>query len=219
MTTLQELVEQDLGMTEKTASRLDTSSEDASLQKLAAQIGLDLSWDKTAAEEESSFPPKKEEEKEEEEEEEEEQKEEEGEKTSSIGLGLDGLYDTFFPEDGLGSVKVANQEKLAAEYQEYLGGRSFEKFASRWDRRIEKLAVDMSTGTLHEEAEVPQQLDNNRADNAEQAIDTTPQVTDEVSKLDDERTIGDYENVQHSQMKTAAAAAMRKAALLAQLED
>jgi len=215
MTTLQQLVEEDLGMTEKTAAQVNAAGEDASLEKLASAIGLDLDFEeKTAADgEEASFPPKKEEEEEEEGEEKEEEGEEE--KTSSADLGLEGLFGDFFPEDSLGEVKVASEEKLAADYQEYLGACSFDKFAERWDKRIEKIATDMSTGTLHEEAEVPQQLENNRAPAAEQAIDTTPQVTDEVKKEDDERTVGDYDHVQHNQMKTAA---MRKAALLAQLE-
>lgn len=206
MPSLQELMEMGgFGETEKIAS--DNSSED--LDRIAAELGL---FDKVAEEHEEK-------------ESEEEEKEEEEKKSSPSNLS--NLYDELFPEDSMLSKTAEEQEKIA--YEESLGARAYDLMAARWDKRIEKLAAEVLTGGAtisaptapehdgnpHEDPTIPQAQKTNKPANSKEKIDTTPSYTDEVKKTNDARTVGDYQQ-KHAAVKQAA---VRKAFLLAQLED
>ena len=208
MSTLQELLEQDMGLGEtvKTAS----VSSDDELDRLAAALGLGL--DKEA--------------KEEEEEEEEEEEDKKVDKKASVGL--DGMYNRLFPEDALMSKTAEEQEKIA--YEQDLGGRAFDYYATRFDRRIEKLAADMLTGgatisaataadpegNVHKDPTIPQATKDNRPADAGQPSSIAQGVINELPKGDEPKTVG------HVEMRKAALimdAALRKQWLLTQLEN
>ena len=209
MPTLQELMEKDFGIGDQVKTASVNSSDD--LDSLAAALGFDFG--KTGEEEGSK------------EDEKEDEKEDKEEKEASVSLG--GLYNELFPEDGMLSKTAEEQEKIA--YEQNLGARAYDAFASRWDRRVEKLAADVLSGSAtvsgstaadhdgnpHGDTTPPQAQKSNKPANASDKIDTSPVITDEVKALNDKRTVGDYEQ------KSAAikSAALRKAWLLSQLDD
>lgn len=200
MATLQEMLEQDFGVgaTEKVASVNSTDEID----KLAEELGL---FEKSAEEKE-------------------EMKEEKEEKKASVE-GLDSLYASLFPEDVQLS-KTATQEKVA--YEQKLGALAYDHMAARWDARVEKLAAEVLSGGAtisastaaehdgnpHKDPTIPQAQKTNRPADAGSKIDTSPVVTDEIKKMNDARTVGDYQQ-KHAAIKEAA---RRKAYLLSQLE-
>ena len=124
------------------------------------------------------------------------------EKTAGVSH-MDSLYNQLFPEDAFS--KTASEEKVA---EEVLGARAYDYFANRMDQRILKLAED----SISQDSEPTQQLENNKPEYADEAIDTDPEYTDEVDKGDDERVVGHYED-REGEMQVKAAA-MRKAILL-----
>lgn len=199
MPTLQEMVEMDLGAegVEKQASDNSHTTNDPEINKIAESLGM---FGDDGAEQQQ-------------------------EKTAG-DQGMDSLYNELFPEDVELTKEASELEKEAAE--EALGERSFDYFADRFDKRIEKLAADSLTGGAtisspvangaeenpHEESKPGQTLPDNKPADAKQKIDSTkPEYTDEVTKLDDERTVGDYEQ------KSAMDLAVRKMLLMSQLED
>lgn len=208
MPTLQELMEKDFGVGEsvKTASVNETDD----LDRLANALGLDFG---KTAEEEGSEEDKK------------EDKEEKEEKEASVSLG--GLFQELFPEDDMLSKTAEEQEKVA--YEQNLGAMAYDAFAARWDRRLEKLAADVLSGSAtvggstapehdgnpHEDTTPPQAQKSNKPANASDKIDTSPVITDEVSAKNEAKTVG------HFEQKSAAVkqAALRKAWLLSQMED
>jgi hypothetical protein len=205
MPTLQELIETNLGFgEEKTASVADSSDE---LDRLAEELGL---FDKVAGEDKEVK----------------EEKEEEEEKKASAGE-LDSLYESLFPEDGMLSKTAEEEEKIA--YEQELGARAYDYMTARWDARIEKLAAEVLSGGAtisastaaehdgnpHKDPTIAQAQKTNRPANASDKIDTTPVYTDEVKKMNDARTVGDYEQ-KHAAVKQAA---LRKAFILSSLED
>jgi len=197
MPTLRELVEQDLGAisaSEKTASDNSFVSNDPEIEKIASSLGLfgDEDYQKH-------------------------------EKTAG-DKSMDSLYNQFFPEDSVLEKEASEIEKEAAE--EALGARSFDYFADRFDRRVEKMAAELSgdatvsspagtsDGNPHGDSQPAQAQKNNRPADASDAIDSTdPEYTDEVTKTNDKRTVGDYEQ------KSAMDRAVRKMLLMSQLED
>lgn len=207
MPSLKDLLEGDFGVEQvKTASA--GSSE---IDELAARYGFDFA--KTASEHED-----------EESEEKEEKEEHFADKKASAGLSA--YFSEIFPEDDDLSKTAEELEKVA--YEENLGARAYDHFAARWDRRIEKIAshvlsgssgVCAPTGADHdgnahtEDLTIPQANETNRPRNAGEKIDTTPSYTDEIHSHDDARTIG------HLEQKHAEDLAMRKALILSQLED
>lgn len=206
MPTLQELLEKDFGVESEVKTASAPASEE--IDRLAAALGLD-------------FEVKQAEEKEEEEEDKEEDK---GEKKASAGLG--NLFNQLFPEDEILSKTAEEQEKIA--YEQHLGAMAYDAFAERWDRRIEKLAAELTGGATisastaaehdgnpHEDVTPPQSQKTNKPANAKEKIDTAPVVTDEVSAKNDARTVGHYEQ-KHAAVKQAA---LRKAFLLSMLEN
>lgn len=192
--------------TVKTAGVVD----EAELDRYAAELGLDFG--KEASEKEDSEEDKKEDKKEE-------------EKKASAVSGLDSIYNSLFPEDVVLS-KTAEELKVA-EAEEYLGARAFDHFAARFDRRLEKIAAELSgsasvsaptgadaTGNVHKGYTVPQASQTNKPAGASQKIDTTPVVTDEVKAKNEAKTVGHFEQKRAMVMD----AAMRKHFLLSQLE-
>lgn len=209
MATLQEILEQDMGLgaTVKTASAQVNEGDE--LDRLAVALGLDFG--KTAEEDKH-------------EDEESEEKEEKEEKQASDFSG--SLFNRMFPEDEILSKTAEEQEKIA--FEQNLGARSFDYYADRFDRRIEKLAADMLTGgatisaptaadpegNVHKDPTIPQATKDNRPENAGNRIDPTPQITDEVTGRNESKTVG------HVEQKHAAImdAALRKQWLLSQLD-
>lgn len=214
MPTLQELLMDDvLGSTQtKTASVAAPASDDASLEKIAMELGL---WGDSAP---AAAAPASE--------------KVAGATTSEVlaaaaaaqnagepsekVAGFGGLYSSMFPDDTLGGeVKTAEEEKVAAE--EALGARTWDHFAARFDARIEKLAYAALAGSAHKrDVEAPNHLPNNKPqrDAGGGAINTTPSVEDSVKDLHPEGGVGEYEQ-EHADHKTAA---VRKQMLLAMLE-
>ena len=190
MPTLKEMIETDFGVdNEKTAS--DSSSYDPEISKIAESLGL---FDDEDVEEQQ--------------------------KTAGDD-SMDSLYNELFPEDELlyKEAGVSGDEAL----EEALGARSYDYFADQFDRRIEKIAAMMeadaaeasiSDGNPHGDSRPGQTQPDNHPDDADEAIDSTdPEYTDEVTKGDDNRVVGHYEQ------KTAMDLAIRKHLLMSELED
>ena len=216
MPTLKDLLEGDLGASgsTKTASAQPQQEPDG-IDKLAMQLGL--FGDVTETEEKVASDD---EEKEEEKKEDEKKDEGKGEnpfakKEASAAGAMGDLYSTIFGEDDLGETKTAEEVKTAA-YQEALGGRAYDHFAVRFDKRIEKIASDMASGASQDARVFPQTLPTNKGqrDGGGQKIDTTPQVQDQEMKVENSPAV-----VGKEEHKTAMAAAIRKHTLLSPLED
>ena len=184
---IQDLLDNHLGLgteqpqVEKVASQTEASSE---IEKLAKELGIDT--EKTEPESQVQ--------------------------TKEASAMLDSLYDGIFAEDaGLNKAasqeKTAEQEKVAA-YEEKLGARSFDKFASRFDARIEKLAAD---------AEASQALPNNKPADAEKMIGTDGKVTNIVTPQKGAEVVG-QEQAEALPEGAVKAAAYRKMFLLSQME-
>lgn len=218
MATLQELLANSFGdnsTSTKTASAKTQESDDT-LTKLAKELDLDGFFGKVAEEEEAK--------EEKEESKDEEKAEDKKEEEKAAGVSLDGLYGMMFPEDNDIAVKTAEEEKNAAE--EALGARAFDHYATQWDRRIEKLAADAltggatissstaanPTGAVQRDVKPPQsQADNKPSDSSSPVNTKSTSVQDEVSVKNDSSTVG------HFEQKHAAALALSKHLLLAQL--
>jgi len=189
MPTLKELIETDFGVgSEKTASSSETNPE---MQKIAESLGL---FD--------------------------DDEEQDQQKTAGDD-SMDSLYNDLFPEDG--ELYKEAGETDAEGWEEALGARSYDYFADQFDRRVEKLAAMMEADAAeahitddnpHGDSRPAQTQPDNRPDDAGESIDSTdPEYTDEVTKGDDNRTVGHYEQ------KSAMDLAVRKHLLLSELED
>ena len=212
MPTLQDLLG-DFGVSDAQEKTASVSGSDE-IEALAAQYGFDFGKVAEGKEDEGSK-----------EDNEEDDKEDKEEKKASVGL--DSYFNSLFPEDESLSKTAEEMQKVA--YEESLGARAFELFASRFDRRIEKLASDVLTGSatigastapdhegnVHRDLTIPQANKTNRPANASEKIDTTPTYTDEVSAKNTSATVGHFEQ-KHAAMSSLA---MRKAFILSQLED
>ena len=211
MPTLQEMLLNDFGVEQnvKTASASAGSEE---IDALAARYGFDFA--KTASEDKDEDDKGGDKDKE----------EDEDEKKASVGLSA--YFNTLFPEDGDLNKTAEELEKVA--HEENLGARAYDHFASRWDRRIEKIASEVLSGSatiaastaadhdgsVHQDPTIAQAGKTNRPANASDKIDTSPVYTDEIHSKDDARTLG------HLEQKHAAVSdmAMRKALIMSQLE-
>jgi hypothetical protein len=185
------------------------------------RIAEELGFGKYAEEE------KEEEDKEEEKKAEEEEDEEEEEKSEKKASDLTGsLFNQLFPEDADLSKTAEEQEKTA--HEQNVGARSYDVFADRFDRRLEKMAAALTggatisaptaadkDGNAHTGDKTPPQASKtNKAGDAADKIDTDPEYTNELPPKNDERTVGHYE-AKHAAVMDAA---MRKAILLSQLD-
>jgi hypothetical protein len=216
MPTMQELLGTNFGVEDnvKTAS----VENDSELERIANELGFGKFASEDEEEEKTAEGDKEEEEEEEEEEEKEEKK---------ASVSGDSLFDQMFPEDASLSKTAEEQEKMA--YQETLGARAYDIFADRFDRRIEKLASEVTGGATISAATAPdkdgnahtgtdkapsQQSKNDKVDDGASAIDTDPEITNDLPAKNDARTVG------HLEQKHAAvmSAAVRKMLLLSQLE-
>lgn len=186
MPSLQEMLDAELGLggSEKVAS-----AQDDDIQSLALAAGL---FTKEASEGE---------------EDEEEKKDEEKEEKKASDFGMASLFDSMFPEDVLSETKTA-AEKEAAAYEDRLGARSYDYFASRFDQRIEKMAAE----ALSADSEPPQQLENNKA-NTNKKIDTgSTSVQNEVKAHNDASTVGHFEQKMAALVEQAKAGELTKEA-------
>lgn len=213
MPTLQEMLLNDFGVEQnvKTASASAGSEE---IDALAARYGFDFA--KTASDDKDEDDKGGDKDKEE--------AKDEDEKKASVGLSA--YFNTLFPEDGDLNKTAEELEKVA--HEENLGARAYDHFAARWDRRVEKIASEVLSGSatisastaadhdgsVHQDPTIAQAGKTNRPANASDKINTSPVYTDEIHSKDDARTLG------HLEQKHAAVSdmAMRKALILAQLE-
>lgn len=211
MPTLQELLgDFGVGESEKTASEAGNDE----IEALAAHYGFDFG--KQAEEDKKD----KKEDHEDSESDDEEAKEE-----KKASVGLDDYFHSLFPEDAPLSKTAEEMEKAA--YEENLGARAYDHFATRFDRRIDKIASELTgaatisaptgadhEGNVHQDPTIAQANKTNRPANASEKIDTTPTITDEISAKNEAKTVGHFEQ-KHAAMQSMA---MRKAFLLSQLE-
>jgi len=199
-----------------------TASED-SIDKLAAELGL---WDGDSTKV-AEFPPMKAEGKKKEEEEEEE--EEEGHHKKASLQGIDGLYDSLFPDDMLGGVKTAAEMGLDKEaaLQEALGASAHVTFQARFDDRMAKLAYAALSGgqVAGHDSEHPNHVPNDKGakGNGGKPLDLSPEYSAELHPESSSAVVGKEEwstghNEIDSHMAKKAALARRKQFLLAQLE-
>jgi hypothetical protein len=198
--TLKELLESDdLGAGRVKTAGVKTDSDVDGMDKLAMQLGL-FGAIKVAAEEEN-----------EDKEEEKEDSEEKGEeKAASVQAG--GLHSLLFPDSVLSSTeKTAAEKQAEAEFRR--GAKAYDQFAKSLDVFVEKMASEVISGSPHGDSQPNNRLPNNKPANAAAAIDTDPEVTDNVKAKNDASTVGHYEQ------KTAAAMAFRKHILLSQLSN
>lgn len=212
--TLLEMLDDDTGSTQvKTAN-------DRSIESMALGLGL-FGEDgiKTASEEK--------------EEEEEEEKEEEGKEHKTAGFtGIEGLYESLFPDDVLGGIKTASEfeQYKEASYEEALGERTRDYHEFRLGQRLEKIAYNaLHKGTVADhESDHPNHIDNNHGErnNGGRAIDLRPSIDNEIVPEHSDAIVGHEEWANghntidnpkgvHMQKK----AALRKAQILAVLEQ
>lgn len=196
MPTLKELLESDMGASEKTAAanNTDAGADDVSIEKIALSLGLFADTEKVAEDDDKDDKDDKKEEKKE-------------EKTAST---MTGLFNALFPEDAPAAAEKTASEKVA-ESEEARGARTFEHFSDRFDSRIEKLATGvLSGGSVHKDAQPTNHFPNNKAPDG--AINTkTTHTEDNVKAKNDAATVGHFEQ-KH-------ASAVRKHLLLSQLES
>lgn len=215
MPSLMDLLNDDTG-----SSQVKVASGDP-IEKMAFDLGL-LSGGsvKTASED---MEEKKEHE---------EEEEEEGHAKKASLSGIEGLYDSLFPDDALGGIKTASQTELTKEaaYEEALGARSHDYFAERLNQRLVKLAYGaLAHGTVaNHESDHPNHMENNHAErnNGGKAMDLKPHFDNEMVPEHSDTIVGHEEWANghntidnpkgHSMAKKAA---LRKAQILAALED
>ena len=153
------------------------------------------------------------------------------EKVASIDSGLGGLFDDVFPDDALGggSQKVASAEDLA---QEALGAASYDAFADRFGMRVEKMAAEVMSGSAtvssptasigdgnpHGDSRPAQTQPQNRPADAGNAIDTSPQVDNQLPPQKGDHVTGSEQQGEDATEKAAAAYAFRKHLLLSQMQ-
>lgn len=213
MATLQELLTSSFGDSNTKTAAAKPQDDDA-LTKLAKELNLDGFFEKDAEEEDDDKDK------------DDDKKDDDKDEEKSAGLSLDGIYSTLFPEDRDITVKTAEEEKNAAE--EALGARAFDHYANQWDRRIEKIASDTLTGgatigsstaahhdgSVQKDVTIPQSQANNKPGDASSPVNTkSTSVQDEVKAKNSAETVG------HFEQKHAAALALQKHLLLAQLES
>lgn len=187
--------------TEKTAS---AQGSDANIEKLAAELGIDLGGDTVT--EQATI------------------NETSTEKVASADLLSDVAFEDFF-EDDLGTTqteKTAEEQKLAAS-EEAFGAMVYDHFVDRFDKRIEKLAMNAVSSPVasigsngqsnnpHGDSRPPQTMPQNKPSNSEQAIDTTPQVDNQLPPQSGNHISGSESTGMDASQKTASVqAAIRK---------
>jgi hypothetical protein len=204
MPTMQELMGSDFGFESNVKTASVASSEE--LDRIAEELG----FGKFAEDEEEKEDKEK------------EKEEKEEEKKASDYTG--SLFAQLFPEDADLSKTAEEQEKIA--HEQNLGARSYDVFAERFDRRLAKLAAELTggatisaptaadkDGNAHTGDKTPSQQSKTNKAGGTDKIDTDPEYTDELPAKNDERTVGHYEQKQAAVMD----AAMRKMILLSQL--
>lgn len=202
--TLQEMCEMDFGVgTEKVAGEQNFNQvNDSEMDKLAMEIGL--FGDSEVVDTVSST-----------------------EKVASAE-DLTGMYEEMFPEDN----EVFGSEKTAAEQnEEYLGSLTHDAFATRFDHRIEKIAMSVmsgdakvtgatasiSGGNPHGDSRAPQTQPQNFSGGG-QAMDTTPQIQNIITPQTGSHVSGQESKGKDATEKTAALA-FHKQLLLNQLSN
>jgi hypothetical protein len=107
------------------------------------------------------------------------------------------LYDSLFPEDADLSKEASEEDNEKVAFEQNLGARSYDYMSDRWEKRISKLAADLTgsatvaaptaedhDGNPHKDTTPPQAQKSNKPANASDKIDTAPVYTDEIKKLD-----------------------------------
>ena len=177
MPTLQELLDEDLGLggqhpgTEKTASAEQTAESD-DIEKLAEQIGILPNKEETPTTPASEVNNN-------------------GQTKEASAMSLETLYSDLYPGDA--DVVGGSQEKVAADKtaavkEEAMGAVAYDHFEQCFDNHITKIAEEL-TGDATVDAKVDESTDgkpvqtmkDNQPANSDDPIDTAPAVTDEVT--------------------------------------
>jgi hypothetical protein len=176
MPTLEDFLNDDLGVSQSKQVEKTASAESDEIEKLAMEIGL-----VDAKTEPTSKPSVQ---------------------TKEAQMSMTSIYDDLFPED-VALNKVASQEdagefeKLAA-VEEALGAKTYDFFQERFDARITKLAEE----SIAQGSEPPQQLPNNKK-GGNSMIHTDPQIDNELPPEAGQAVVGKEESRQ-MQVKAAA---------------
>ena len=204
----------------KTASQESPASVneiDSEIDKLAMEMGIDLSEPsavKTASEDEDEDDKDEKDEKDEDEGSDktaaenkegegddkpapsEDKNEDEGAKKEA-NMSLESMFNELYPEDASLSKTASELEKEAAE--EVIGARAFDFFGERFNSRVTKLAMEhgsakaqslkASEGSkgIGEDASKPQELENDASSKDQNAIGTDPRATGEEAANSAER--------------------------------
>lgn len=195
MATLDEILNNDLGLgetaTEKVAS-VSNENEIDEIEKLAMELGLTEGSSSPSQETNNSH-------------------------IKEAGMSLDNLYSNLFPDDAdvvSSQEKTASIDKEAAEIEGTMGAYAFDKAQEFIDAHITKIASDIVA--LPADGTPPQSMKSNE-DKSNKAMDTSPEIQDDALNDDMGGNVGDFSKQKSpdGELKTAA---IMKHLLLAQEE-
>jgi len=215
MPTLQDILENDLGLgsvessQEKVASQSPPDQElDKDIEKLAMEVGLvsdenEGETDSTSQEQPTTGQSKE------------------------ANMSLEGIYSDLFPGDAdiVGTQeKVAEESKEAEDREFRIGQAAYDRFGEYVDRHIDKIAEELTgdaTISVEEDEYPDQAMATNEPADAEEPIDTTPQITDIVTPQKGESVSGAEKAEEHKDgeiHQELKQAAVRKHMLMTELE-
>lgn len=207
--TLEDILNDEFGLSDIDGGSEKTASHDSpeidEIEKLAAEIGLAPAKEQTKTASSKETKP--------------------AGQVKEANMGLSSLYENMFPEEAgdasVGTEKVAEQDKTAAEKEEAMGAVAFDSFAAHFDRHISKLAQDLSASVEEQTDGKPvQTIKDNQPSDSHEGIDTDPKVTDIVKAQKGGEVVGTEEQkAPAGNGETIKAAALRKAMLAASLTE
>lgn len=226
MPTLEDILNNDLGLgseqpsNEKTASQNPSEQNvDSEIEKLAMEVGLGGNTETPSVPQEEPLTGQ----------------------SKEASMSLDNIYNGLFPED---AGVVGNQEKVASEQpaggqetgtdglskeaadrEERIGERAYDYFEQYVDGHITKMAEELTgdatiSAKNTDDSQAPQTMANNEPKNSDDPMNTTPVVEDQVTAQKGSQVVGTEDqkqpaaNVDHSELKEAA---VRKHLILAEL--
>lgn len=218
MPTLQEVLENDLGLgseepMKKVASQYKTVDDE--IEKLAMELGMidDDDTEKVAQQPLGKTTGHK--------------------KEASMSIELEQMYSDLFPQDT--DVISGTQEKVASKTQtqgldkeaaareERIGSMAYPYFEQYVDGHITKIAEELAGGATVKaedgDGKPEQTMDDNEPEDADEAIDTDPEVTDEVKAKNEAKTVGQFVQKHAGSRNLLKEAAMRKHMLLSHLDQ
>jgi hypothetical protein len=192
MPSLQEIIEGDLGLgaeeSVKTASEHESDkSDNQEIEKLAMELGLADDSNESDSNHLTTNNVS-------------------GHSKEASVSSLDNIYSDMFPGDadvinGFTEKNASENEGLekeAADREERIGRAAFENFSIFVDAHLDKIAEELSGSATVDmnkdpEEEPSQTMASNKPANSDEAIDTAPQVEDQVTAKNDEKTVGHFE--------------------------